>query len=120
MQRPSTPFGSRLRPADKPSIQSPITMDISIRDIRWATAEWAKLRRARISAFATKDENKEDGYEVKDYVWKDASSGYYWAGGVVVGDRIYYAGDKGKLYCHHLTRDIVYDTFDVGGRVRST
>lgn len=78
-----------------------------------------KVTEGAYFCISTKDENKEDGYEVKDYVWKDASSGYYWAGGVVVGDRIYYAGDKGKLYCHHLTRDIIYDTFDVGGRVRS-
>ena len=68
---------------------------------------------------STKDENPENGYEVKDYTWLSETGGYYWAGGVVVGDKIYFVGDSGILYAHHLTQDIVYDTYDLEDQVRS-
>ena len=67
---------------------------------------------------STKDEDTNSGHEVKDYVWVSETGGYYWAGGVVVNDRIYFVGDSGTLYSHHLTRDIVYDTYDLGDQVR--
>lgn len=68
---------------------------------------------------STEDEDPSDPYEVKDYVWKSETGGYYWAGGVVVGSRIYFVGDSGVLYSHHLTKDVVYDTLDLGDQVRS-
>lgn len=73
----------------------------------------------RYFCLSTADEDTSDGFEVKDYVWESKTGGYYWADGVVVGDRVYFAGDSGVLYAHHLTRDIVYDTFDLGGQFRS-
>ncbi|HIW72936.1 MAG TPA: hypothetical protein H9684_01295 [Firmicutes bacterium] len=68
---------------------------------------------------STEDEDPSKTDEVKDYVWKSETGGYYWAGGVVVGSRIYFAGDSGVLYSHHLTEDIVYDAYDLGDLVRS-
>lgn len=68
---------------------------------------------------STEDEDTNDQFEIKDYTWKSETTGYYWGGGIVIGDKIYYAGDSGRLYVHHLTEDIVYDTYDLGGKVRS-
>jgi hypothetical protein len=67
---------------------------------------------------STKDEDVNNSSEVKEYTWVSETGGYYWAGGVVVGDKIYFVGDSGILYSHHLTRDIVYDTYDLGDQVR--
>lgn len=68
---------------------------------------------------STKDENPQQVNEEKDYTWLSQTGGYYWAGGVVVGNKIYFAGDAGILYAHHLTEDIVYDSYNVGGQVRA-
>ncbi len=68
---------------------------------------------------STADENPSDGFEQKKIVWESKTGGYYWAGGVVAGGKIYFVGDSGVLYAHHLTQDIVYDTYDLGDQVRS-
>ncbi|MEG2429451.1 MAG: hypothetical protein RSA99_03630, partial [Oscillospiraceae bacterium] len=68
---------------------------------------------------STKDENVNNELEVKDYVWVSKTGGYYWSGAVVVDGKIYFAGDSGILYSHHLTKDIVYDSYDLGGQIRS-
>lgn len=68
---------------------------------------------------STKDEDPSKGYEEKEFVWTSQTGGYYWAGAVVVGNKIYFAGDAGVLYAHHLTEDIVYDSYSVGGQVRA-
>ena len=44
---------------------------------------------------STEDEDTDDSFEVKEYTWKSEASGYYWGGGVVVGDKIYFAKIKG-------------------------
>ena len=64
------------------------------------------------------DEDTQNKFEEKEFTWMSETGGYYWAGGVVVGDKIYFVGDSGVLYAHHLTEDIVYDTYDLGGQVR--
>lgn len=68
---------------------------------------------------STNDENPDNQFEIKNYTWKSETSGYYWGGGIVVEDKIYFAGDNGILYVHHLTQDIVYDSYNLGGKVRS-
>ncbi len=68
---------------------------------------------------STKDEDPKNLYEVKDVTWESKTGGYYWGGGIVVGDKIYFAGDNGILYVRHLTEDIVYDSYVLGGKVRS-
>lgn len=68
---------------------------------------------------STKDEDPNASYEEKDFVWTSPTGGYYWAGATVVGNKIYYAGDAGVLYAHHLTEDITYDSYDLGGQVRA-
>lgn len=68
---------------------------------------------------STEDEDTNDKFEVKKYTWSSETTGFYWGGGIVVSDKVYFAGDNGILTVHHLTQDIVYDTYESGGKVRS-
>lgn len=50
-------------------------------------------------------------------VWKyedtEHPGGYYWSGGAVLGNAIYFAGDNGILVSHSLRTDEVYDKWQV-------
>lgn len=70
------------------------------------------------------DEIPATGDEVKDFQWIHRSStagkmGYYWSGGVVVGDAILFGGDDGVVVAHNLTQDVVLDTYSAQGSIRS-
>jgi len=56
-------------------------------------------------------------------VWKNEnlSSGYYWAGGVIVGEYIYIADDSGNLTSYHATQGWwTWESCELGVKVRST
>lgn len=62
--------------------------------------------------------------EVKDAVWSyqipEGRKAFYWAGGAIAGDYIYFGGDNGEVVAHHLTNDEVLDTYQGSGDIRST
>lgn len=68
---------------------------------------------------STEDEDPDASYEVKDFTWTSQTGGYYWAGGAIAKNRIFFVGDSGMLYSHHLTQDIVYDSYQLDGVTRS-
>lgn len=66
-------------------------------------------------ALNTFDEDSMNTSEEKEFAWKTPESkGYYWSSGAITGNAIVLAGDDGKLISHHLTKDITFDTYDLG------
>lgn len=51
-----------------------------------------------------------DGHTVWTYEDLENPGGYYWSGGVVKGNAIYFGGDNGTLVSHSLLTDEVYET----------
>lgn len=52
-----------------------------------------------------------DGATVWTYEDAEHMGGYYWSGGIVHGDALYFTGDSGILISHSLTEDKVYDRY---------
>lgn len=75
-------------------------------------------------ALSVEDENTKKSDEIKDYAWKyepkEGKKGYYLSGGVVVGNNIIFAGEKGEVVAHSLKEDKVIDSIDIGDGVRSS
>ena len=83
-------------------------------------------------ALSTVDENPASSTEIKDYTWTypideadHAGSGYYWTDAAIVNSAIVFAGDNGLVISHHLTKNIVYDKYQLSAssnikKVRST
>ena len=76
---------------------------------------------------SAKDEDPTKTDEVKDYTWSYAvppkfadKEGYYWSGGVIVGDKIIFGGEAGEIVSHDLITNQVYDTFECNEAIRST
>lgn len=51
-----------------------------------------------------------DGCTKWTYEDSEHAGGYYWSGGIVRGDALYFTGDNGILVSHSLLEDEVYDT----------
>ncbi|MCH5268067.1 MAG: PQQ-binding-like beta-propeller repeat protein [Lachnospiraceae bacterium] len=43
------------------------------------------------------------------------TGGYYWSGSCVMNDRLYFAGDNGRLVEHDLTQDVIYSETVLSG-----
>ncbi|MDL2211745.1 hypothetical protein LJB88_02590 [Erysipelotrichaceae bacterium OttesenSCG-928-M19] len=81
-------------------------------------------------AMSVEDENTSKTNEIKDYKWTydindTLGHGYYWSDAAIANNAIIFAGDDGKVISHHLTKDIVYDTYQLSEasqtkKVRST
>ncbi|MFA8451469.1 MAG: DUF5074 domain-containing protein, partial [Bacteroidales bacterium] len=75
---------------------------------------------------STKDEDPTKSTEIKEAKWiyqipeADSRKAFYWSGGCVVGNYIYFGGDNGKLVAHHLTNDEVLDVYEGTGDIRSS
>lgn len=54
--------------------------------------------------------NSADGSTVWTYENAEHKGGYYWSGGIVYKDTLYFAGDNGYLVSHSLLTPEVYDT----------
>lgn len=75
---------------------------------------------------SAKDYDPSKTNEIKDYTWTYTppakfvdQEGYYWSGGVVVGDKIIFGGEAGEIVSHDLTANTVYDTYECGEAIRS-
>ncbi len=55
--------------------------------------------------------NAATGKEVWTYENTENAGGYYWSGGIVHGNAIYFTGENGILVSHSLTTEEVYDTY---------
>lgn len=73
------------------------------------------------------DEKPAETNEIKNFTWKyeiknqDPSAsrkGFYWSGAAVAQGILLFGGDNGQLVAHHLTEDIVIDTFQAQGDIR--
>jgi outer membrane protein assembly factor BamB len=62
-----------------------------------------------------------NGRTVWTYENEENSCGYYWSGGIVYGNAIYFAGDNGILVSHSLTSSDVYATkiLSKNGKIRA-
>lgn len=52
-----------------------------------------------------------DGSTTWTYEEKEHAGGYYWSGGIVHDDTLYFSGDNGYLIAHSLLTPEVYDTY---------
>lgn len=52
-----------------------------------------------------------DGSTIWTYKDEEHPGGYYWSGGIVHDDALYFSGDNGILVVHSLLTDEVYDTY---------
>ncbi|MFA8300348.1 MAG: DUF5074 domain-containing protein [Hyphomicrobiales bacterium] len=72
------------------------------------------------------DEDPSKGDEVKEATWvyqipdSEPRKAFYWSGGCIIGDYIYFGGDNGNLVAHHLINDEVIDTYDGNGDLRAS
>lgn len=68
-----------------------------------------------------RDEDPGRSDEVKAATWEyripSGRKGFYWSGGVVVGDSILFGGDNGQLVSHSLTEDRINGTFQAQGDI---
>lgn len=55
--------------------------------------------------------NAADGSTLWTYEDTEHSGGYYWSGGIVHDDTLYFSGDNGMLVAHSLLTAEVYDTY---------
>lgn len=62
-----------------------------------------------------------DGSTIWTYKDEEHPGGYYWSGGIVHGDALYFSGDNGILVAHSLLTDEVYDicSLTVSGKIRA-
>lgn len=62
-----------------------------------------------------------DGHTIWTYEDTETPGGYYWSGGIVKGNAIFFSGDNGILVSHSLLEDEVYDTWTLTetGKVRA-
>lgn len=59
-----------------------------------------------------------DGSTKWTYEDTEHAGGYYWSGGIVHGDALYFTGDNGVLISHSLWEDEVYDRFTLSGTAK--
>ncbi len=57
--------------------------------------------------------NAADGSVKWTYENNEYPGGYYWSGGIVYDDALYFCGDNGLLISHALYEDKVYDTYQL-------
>ncbi|MEG0283782.1 MAG: hypothetical protein RR601_03165 [Erysipelotrichales bacterium] len=68
-------------------------------------------------AINVKDEDLSKTDEVKKFSWKweleDKDTGFYWASPAIVNNAVVFVGDSGDIVSHHLTKDVVYDRYEI-------
>lgn len=80
-------------------------------------AYWSGATDGMFVALNTKDQDLNQNEE-KEYAWtmyEDAPEGhgFYWSEAAITENSIIFADDSGTLVSHHLTQDLVFDTWDL-------
>ncbi|MDH6354354.1 uncharacterized protein YjdB [Dysgonomonas sp. PH5-45] len=62
---------------------------------------------------SAKDEDPRAKDEVKSPVWESDNTGFYWTGGTVVGDYIFFGGDSGYMQSRNRKTGELIDTYQI-------
>lgn len=75
------------------------------------TGTWKNRGTGVYYCVSTGDDDPEQENEVKEFTWKTADAGYYWAGGTIIGDHIFVGNDLGQMLSLNRLTGEVKDTW---------